>query len=195
MSTDQTEPSVATVAAHPLQPLLTLPRSIWRAGLVGILGAIALVGLYLLIVGIASRSWSHALSLLFTDRYYVTAVVVGFGIQIGLYTYVRGLLRGDHGVTSSTALAASGTGTSTVSMIACCLHHAYDVLPVVGLSGAAVFLSNYKVPLILVGVATNAVGIALMGRLIVHHRRVVAAAARRPTAPAPETGDHCHPGG
>lgn len=153
-----------------------LPRSIIRAAIVGIVGAASLIALYLLIVGLGSRSWSHALNLLVSDRYYVAAVVAGFGIQIGLYTYVRGMLRRDHGVRSSTAVAATGTGTSTMSMIACCLHHVSDILPIVGASGAAVFLSNYKVPLILVGLVTNAVGIAFMARTILHHRRVVAQA-------------------
>lgn len=160
------------------------PRLVVRAAVVGLAGAAGLIALYLLIVGLGSRSWSHALSLLLTDRYYVAAVVTGFGIQIGLYSYVRGLLRHGHGVGSSTAVAATGTGTSTVSMIACCLHHVSDILPVVGLSGAAVFLSNYKVPLILVGVLTNAIGIAFMIRTLVHHRRAV--------APAPPAA--CHTG-
>ncbi len=151
-----------------------IPRPILRAVLAGIAAAAGLIALYLLIIGLGSRSWSHALNLLVTDRYYVAAVVTGFGIQIGLYTHVRGMLRRNHGLQSSTAVAATGTGTSTVSMIACCLHHVSDILPIVGLSGAAVFLSNYKVPLILVGVFTNAIGIAFMLRTIRHHRRVMA---------------------
>lgn len=160
-------------SAVPAGALPSLPRPILRAVIAGIIGAAGLISLYLLIVSLGSRSWSHALGLLLTDRYYVAAVVAGFGIQIGLYTYVRGMLRRDHGLRSSTAVAATGTGTSTVSMIACCLHHVSDILPVVGLSGAAVFLSTYKVPLILVGILTNAVGIAFMLRTISHHRRVV----------------------
>lgn len=163
----------------------SLSRPILRAVLAGIIGAAGLIALYLLIVGLGSRSWSHALSLLLTDRYYVAAVVAGFGIQIGLYAHVRGMLRHTHGLQSSTAVAATGTGTSTVSMIACCLHHVSDILPVVGLSGAAVFLSNYKIPLILVGVVTNAIGIAFMARTIIHHRRVVAQAACHPRTLSP----------
>jgi len=168
-----------------------MPRPVLRAVIAGVLGAAGLVGLYLLIVGLGSRSWAHALSLLSTDRYYVAAVVAGFGIQIGLYAYVRGLGRHDRAVGSSTVVAATGTGTSTVSMIACCLHHVSDIVPIVGLSGAAVFLSNYKVPLILVGVVTNAVGIAYMARAIVHHRRLVAqAACHPPVSPEHEEGPH-----
>ena len=159
----------------PARTLLSIPRPVLRAIVAAVAGAAGLIALYLLSVGLGSRSWAHALTLLLTDRYYVAAVVAGFGIQIGLFTYVR-MLHREHGLRSSTAVAATGTGTSTVSMIACCLHHVSEILPVVGLSGAAVFLSNYKVPLILVGVVTNGIGIAFMTRTILHHRRMVAQA-------------------
>ena len=171
-----------------------VPGPVPRAAGVGLLGAAGLLGFYLVIVWLGSKSWSHAVDLLLTDRYYVAAVAAGFGIQIGLYAYVRRLLRGDHGLKSSTAVAAAGTGTSTTSMIACCLHHVADVLPVVGLSGAAVFLSNYKIPLIVVGLITNAIGITLMTRIILHHRRTLAGAVRVPAGAQAATGEHCHVG-
>src|SRR3989337_869321 len=167
-------------------------RRIPRAALVGVLGAAGLIGFYITVVWLGSRSWAHAVDLLWSDHYYVAAVALGFGTQIGLYGYVRGLLRGAAGVRSSTAVAAAGTGTSTTSMIACCLHHVADVLPVVGLSGAAVFLSNYKILLIVVGLVTNAVGITLMTRIIVHHRRTAAALSSHTPDPPPADGVHCH---
>jgi len=171
-----------------------VPGPVPRAAGVGLLGAAGLLGFYLVVVWLGSKSWSHAVDLLLTDRYYVAAVAAGFGIQIGLYAYVRRLLRGDHGLKSSTAVAAAGTGTSTTSMIACCLHHVADVLPVVGLSGAAVFLSNYKIPLIVVGLITNAIGITLMTRIILHHRRTLAGAVPVPAGAQAATGEHCHVG-
>lgn len=68
-------------------------------------------------------------------------------------------------------MAASGTATSTTSMVACCLHHLSEVLPIIGLSGAAVFFTTYKVPVIVIGLATNGLGIGLMVRAIRHHHR------------------------
>lgn len=64
----------------------------------------------------------------------------------------------------SVALAGAGTATSSVSMIACCAHHLADVLPFVGLSGLAVFLVELRTPLMLLGIATNLVGVAVMLR-------------------------------
>ncbi len=195
MDGHESEVAVARLPAKRSMPPLSVDGRIPRAALVGVLGAAGLIGFYVTVVWLGSRSWTHAVELLLTDRYYVAAVALGFGTQIGLYAYVRGLLRGAAGVRSSTAVAAAGTGTSTTSMIACCLHHVADVLPVVGLSGAAVFLSNYKVPLIIVGLITNGIGIALMGRIIRHHRRSATAAASRTPAPQAADGVHCHTAG
>lgn len=49
-------------------------------------------------------------------------------------------------------------------MVACCAHHVADVLPIVGLSGLAVFLVEFRTPLMLFGLATNALGIVVMLR-------------------------------
>jgi uncharacterized protein (DUF302 family) len=51
-------------------------------------------------------------------------------------------------------------------MVACCAHHVADVLPLIGLSGAAVFLAQYKIPFMSLGLAMNAVGITVSLRLV-----------------------------
>ncbi|HET8679100.1 MAG TPA: hypothetical protein VFM39_03205, partial [bacterium] len=111
----------------------------------GLLAALGLVGLYLSIVRIGSASWPHTVELLLADWYLVVAVASGFGIQMGMFTHFRRLVA-DRAVRPATAMAAGGTATSTTSMVACCLHHLADVLPVIGLSGAAIFFTTYKVP-------------------------------------------------
>jgi Cu+-exporting ATPase len=138
----------------------------------GALGALALVGLYMGIVRIGSASWPHVVELLLTDWYFVAAVATGFGIQIGLFAHLRQVVRQNHGARSAATMAAGGTATSTTSMVACCLHHLADVLPIIGLSGAAVFFTTYKVPVILFGLATNALGIGMMIRTIRRHSRM-----------------------
>ena len=95
----------------------------------------------------------------------------GFSVQAGLFVYVRRLLslRARGGAAAATA---TGTGTSTVAMVACCAHHVTDALPVLGLSGAAIFLNDYRIPLMVAGLAVNATGVLYMARLaIVHTRR------------------------
>lgn len=144
-----------------------VPATVW-----GLAGALALLLLYVGIVGGASRSLDHVLELLATDWPFVTALAAGFGTQVGLYAYLRGLAR----ATSAAAGATTGvgTGTSTVAMIACCAHHATDVLPILGLSavaGAAGLLAEWRVPLMSLGILMNLIGIALSVRLVRQARR------------------------
>ncbi|NIO72490.1 MAG: hypothetical protein GTN71_26570, partial [Anaerolineae bacterium] len=41
-----------------------------------------------------------------------------------------------------------------------------DVLPLVGLSGATIFLAQYKVPFMIVGLLSNAAGIGVLVTMI-----------------------------
>jgi hypothetical protein len=125
----------------------------------GVSGALALVGLYLGTVTLAQGA-DHALELLWSDRLFVGFISAGFGAQVGLFTYVRLLQRAM--ARKSVALAGTGTATSSVSMVACCAHHLADVLPIVGLSGLAVFLVEWRTPLMLLGIGTNLAGIVVM---------------------------------
>ena len=135
----------------------------------GALAALALLVFYLGIITIA-QDWAHALQQLGKDAWFVGAIMAGFGTQVGLFTYLRGLharaaARGVGGVVAS-------TGTSTVAMLACCAHHLVDILPIVGLSGAAIFLDAYKAPLLWLGIIMNLGGIAYMTYQIRKWRRM-----------------------
>ncbi len=101
----------------------------------GLIAALALVAFYFLLIGLISRSWQHSLELLAQDRFYVGAIAIGFGAQVGLFSYIR-RLRHHIRCRGAGTVMVSGTGTSTVSMVACCLHHVGDFLPVLGVSGA-----------------------------------------------------------
>jgi hypothetical protein len=87
-------------------------------------------------------------------------------------------------------LAGAGGGTSTVAMVACCAHHVTDVLPLLGLSAAAAFLAEYRIPFMLVGLVTNLIGIGVMVYLIIRQRRCLIACAQQaePAVSAPA----CH---
>lgn len=147
----------------------------------GALGAAALIGLYLGLVTWAQGA-DHALELLWGDRIFVGLISAGFGTQVGLFTYLRLLQRAM--ARESVALAGAGTAASSVSMVACCAHHLADVLPIVGLSGLAVFLVELRTPLMLLGIATNLVGIAVMLRQLRRIRGVYRVVARGDARPA-----------
>jgi 4-diphosphocytidyl-2C-methyl-D-erythritol kinase len=70
-------------------------------------------------------------------------------------------------------MLGAGGGTSTAAMVACCLHHLTDLLPLLGLSAAASFLAAYKIPFMLVGLAMNLAGISAILRAIRREQRHV----------------------
>jgi hypothetical protein len=139
-------------------------KSLLAAG-AGLLTALALLAFYLSVITVA-QSWDHAVQQLTADAWFVGAISIGFGLQMALFTYLRGL----HAGATSGGVAAS-TGTSTVAMLACCAHHLTDVLPILGLSGAAIFLSQYKTPLLWLGIAMNLAGILYLLRRLLRERR------------------------
>jgi copper chaperone CopZ len=137
----------------------------------GLLGMASLLALYLGLVSLA-EGWVHAVELLLEDAWLVGPILAGFGVQMGLYTYLKTVI---HAAARGTgALAGAGGGTSTAAMVACCAHHVTDVLPLLGLSAAATFLAEYRTPFMLVGLATNLIGIGVIGYLIVRQRRRLA---------------------
>ena len=135
-----------------------------RAVLIGLAGGLGLLGFYLGVITLA-QGWSHALEQLASDRWFVGAIVVGFGIQMGLFAHLRRL----HVRMRARGLAAA-TGANTATMLACCAHHLVEIAPILGLSGAAVVLNAYKTPLLWLGITMNLIGIAVMVRAILRHR-------------------------
>lgn len=135
----------------------------------GLVGMIALMAVYLGIVSLA-ESPAHALDLFWDDKAFVIPIMIGFGTQVGLFTYLKtGMFLPAHFRAGATT--AAGGGMSTAAMVACCAHHVADVLPLVGLTAAATFLANWKIPFMIVGLATNLIGIGIMLREIIQARR------------------------
>lgn len=110
-----------------------------------------------------AQGWDYASSQFLRDRWYVVPIILGFGVQAALYSILR--FRLFIPITSTghagSMMGASG-GTSATAMVACCIHHVTDVLPILGLSAAASFLTRYQRPFMLVGLAMNLIGIGVM---------------------------------
>ncbi len=140
--------------------------AIKRHILVGLGAAVSLIIIYLGIITWA-QDWSHALEQTAELWYWVLALAGGFGIQAGLFSFIRQGIRVRRAAATG-SVTASGT-VSAGSMAACCAHHLSDVLPLLGLSGLATFLVNYQFFFIIVGVLSNVVGITIMLETIQHH--------------------------
>src|SRR5688572_26996951 len=126
----------------------------------GLAGALFLTGVYLGIVSLA-ESPAHAFDLFWEDRLLVLPILLGFGTQVGMFAYLKLGLFAPAGAASATTTAAGG-GVSTAAMVACCVHHLADVLPLLGLTAAATFLAEWKVPFMVAGLLTNLLGIGVM---------------------------------
>lgn len=138
----------------------------------GVGGALALMGIYLGLVSWA-ESPAHAVEQLRADALYVIPILLGFGLQVALYTILRWRLFLPTAQTgASGALAGAGGGTSAAAMVACCAHHVTDVLPLVGLTAATTFLAEYRELFMVVGLITTVGGIVYMLRLLRKERRV-----------------------
>jgi hypothetical protein len=134
----------------------------------GITAAMSLLLIYFLIVSIA-ESFIHAIDQFREIWYWIAMLVVGFGIQAGLYSYIREVLKVRKASGAATSSMAAAGGISTTSMVACCAHHVTDILPILGLSAAVVFLNQYQTLFIVAGVLSNLIGITLMLKIIQRH--------------------------
>lgn len=156
-----------TALAQPLLPTVAVgPRSVAA----GLIAAFALLGVYLGIISIAQGP-EHAFEQLAADAVFVVLIAAGFGTQIALFTELRAVDRRHH---AAAAVTAAGTATSAAAMLACCAHHLVDLLPLLGLSAAAVFLNAYRTPLFLVGIGANVIGIVVIARQLGRAREACA---------------------
>ncbi len=125
----------------------------------GILAAFALLGLYAATMTALTRSLVITLQQFASLWYLMVPLAVGFGVQVGLYAKLKQRIQQK----THTALAAGGASAG-VGMLACCAHHATDVLPIVGLSGASTLVARYQIPLLSASLFINIIGISLLSK-------------------------------
>lgn len=126
----------------------------------GIGGVIFLTAIYSLILYYTTGDLRHIVEQFETYKYWMTAIILGFGIQVGLFWYAK--RRTQIASASQKSAVAASAGVSTTAMVACCAHHLVDILPLIGLSAAALFLTKYQTYFFLMGVISNIAGIILM---------------------------------
>ena len=135
----------------------------------GSIATIILLAVYVAIVSFVS-GWDFMLDQFYQFWYFVITLAIGFGIQIGLYSYLKNAIH--HQNTSGKVLAVSGT-TSTAAMISCCAHYLVNLLPILGIVGVVTVISQYQVQLFWVGIAFNLVGILYMGSRVIKFSKSV----------------------
>lgn len=121
----------------------------------GIIASGLLIGIYFAILSLIS-GWNFANDQFLAFWYFIVSLAIGFGIQIGLYTHLRNLIKGGQG--SGAVLGVTGT-TSTAAMISCCTHYLANLLPILGIAGVVTFVVQYQIQLFWVGLMFNVGGI------------------------------------
>ena len=150
-------------------------KNVLQAVQFGVLALVALLAVYFGLLTLVS-GWEITQDQFALFWPYIVALAGGFGVQVGLFVYLRGLLSGSgaHGK----VVAVSGTA-STAAMVSCCTHYLANILPIVGAAGLVALATQYQVELFWVGLAFNAAGIAYIGS------KVVAAAKEHAQCAAP----------
>ena len=106
------------------------------------------------IIAILVSGWFFARQQFSQYWYYLVTLAIGFGIQVGLFSYFKTLIQR----ASKKILAVTGT-TSTLAMISCCSHYLANILPIVGISGLVAFVAQYQLEFFWVGIVFNLTGI------------------------------------
>ena len=144
-----------------------MQNSTTKSILYGVLASIILLGVYFAILTLVS-GWSFAQSQFASYWYFIVSLTVGFGIQIALYQYIKGLVHNGQGM--GKVVGVSGT-TSTAAMISCCAHYLVNLLPILGVTGLVTFVAQYQVKLFWVGIFFNIAGIMYMISKIIKLRK------------------------
>lgn len=119
-----------------------------------------------------AQGWGSALDIFVPNRWYVIPIWISFGVQAALYSILRfRLFIPTTSAANTGAVMGTSGGTSVTAMVACCLHHVTDVLPVLGLSAAATFLTRYQRPFMLVGLGMNLAGVLVMLIILYRERK------------------------
>lgn len=153
-----------------------------RSTRLGVLAAVGMAAFYAAVVAGASGSVRHLIDQARADWFLLAPIIAGFGLQVGLIAELR---RRRRLVRDAAVAGATGASGSTVGMIACCAHHLADVVPFVAATGAATFLTNYRVAFMVVGLAATAAGVTVAAHHLRHlpapeHEGSVACVAHSP---------------
>jgi hypothetical protein len=125
------------------------------------------------IASLAEGSLEEGYQVFLTNGIFVYLIPAAVGIQMGLFRYHRNITTGN--IAGSEKMGMAGSGTSSVAMVACCLHHVSDLLPAVGfVIATSSFLIQYKNAIIIIGLLANIAGSIYIARATIKDRSIIA---------------------
>src|SRR3989344_4169552 len=142
-----------------MSSLILYPGILWKSATRGIIALLALLAVYFLVLTFIS-GWKFTWEQFTQFWYYILSLASGFGIQFGLYSYLKGIVRQQ----SSTGQVLATTGAaSTGAMLSCCAHYMTNILPILGVTGIITFIGQYQVQFFWIGLFFNLLGIFYIG--------------------------------
>ncbi len=125
------------------------------------------------IASLAEGSFEKGYEVFLANGIFVYLIPLAVGVQMGLFRYHRNMINGN--VSGSEKVGMAGSATSSLAMLACCLHHVSDLLPAVSfILATSSFLTEYKDAIIIIGLSVNLAGSAYIARAILKDRSIIA---------------------
>ena len=129
------------------------------------------------IASIAEGSFEKGYQVFLTNGIFVYLIPFAVSVQMGLFRYHRNITTGN--MAGSEKVGMAGSATSSLTMVACCLHHVSDILPSVGIILAtSSFLIRYKDIIIIIGLFANVIGSVYIARAIIKDRAIITRAEK-----------------
>ena len=135
--------------------------------IVGVLGMVAMVLFYYLLLFAVTGDSLHPFFFFAEKWYFLAPLFLGFGLQMFLFQKLRIVVH-----ENSLKMAGASAGTSSVAMAACCAHHLADIFPILGIAGAAAFLTDYQDWFLALGVVINLIGVLYMWSKLKEHQEM-----------------------
>lgn len=126
------------------------------------------------VASLAEGSLKSGYEVLVSNGVFTYLIPLAVSVQMGLFRYHRNLTA-EKKLCGSEKVGVAGSATSSLTMIACCLHHVSDLLPTVGfIVATSAFLIQYKNIIFIIGLSANAAGSAYIARAILKDRLIIA---------------------
>ncbi|HEY9206357.1 MAG TPA: hypothetical protein VIO58_10600 [Candidatus Methanoperedens sp.] len=144
----------------------------------GVMAGILVMLFNILVASVAEGSLKSGYSVFLSNGIFVYLIPPAVAVQMGLFRYHRNLTT-EQNVSGSEKMGMAGSATSSLAMIACCLHHVSDLLPAVGfIIATSSFLTQYKDAIIIMGLLANLAGSAYIARAVMKDKKTIAEAKR-----------------
>ena len=130
------------------------------------------------IASIGEGSLHKGFQVFLTNGIFVYLIPLAVGVQMGLFKYHRNITA-EKKLCGSEKVGVAGSATSSLTMVACCLHHVSDFLPSVGfILATSSFLIQYKDAIIIIGLLANIAGSSYIARAILKDKSIIADAKK-----------------